>query len=65
MKKFAAAFLILLFLFASASAQVPKGKGYVINVAAYKHGVGSGAWNHIDGSSEAVLAYIQRSETIV
>jgi hypothetical protein len=40
----------------------PKGKGYVINVAAYKNGVGYGAWNHIDGWSEAVLTYIQRSE---
>jgi hypothetical protein len=40
----------------------PKGKGYVINVAAYKNGVGYGSWNHIDGWSEAVLTYIQRSE---
>lgn len=40
----------------------PKGKGYVINVAAYQNGVGYGAWNHIDSWSEAVLTYIQRSE---
>jgi len=40
----------------------PKGKGYVINVAAYKNGVGYGKWNHIDGWSEACLTYIQRSE---
>lgn len=42
----------------------PKGKGYVINVAAYKNGVGYGAWDHIDGWSEAVLTYIQRGEEI-
>jgi 60 kDa SS-A/Ro ribonucleoprotein len=42
----------------------PKGKGYVINVAAYKNGVGYGAWNHIDGWSEAVIDYIQQYETL-
>jgi len=36
----------------------PKGRGYVINVAAYKNGVGYGQWYHIDGWSEAVLDYI-------
>lgn len=36
----------------------PSGKGYVINVAAYKNGVGYGAWTHIDGWSEAVFDYI-------
>jgi len=36
----------------------PKGKGYVINVASYKNGVGYGAWTHIDGWSEAVIDYI-------
>lgn len=40
----------------------PKQKGYVINVAAEKNGVGYGAWNHIDGWSEAVFDYIQESE---
>ena len=40
----------------------PKGKGYVINVAAYKNGVGYGAWTHIDGWSEAVFDYIAESE---
>lgn len=40
----------------------PQGKGYVINVAAYKNGVGYGAWNHIDGWSEAVLDYIAAIE---
>ncbi|OPX83445.1 MAG: TROVE domain protein [Pelotomaculum sp. PtaB.Bin013] len=36
----------------------PAGKGYMINVAAYKNGVGYGAWTHIDGWSEAALDYI-------
>ena len=36
----------------------PRGKGYVINVASYKNGVGYGAWTHIDGWSEAVIDYI-------
>lgn len=35
-----------------------KGKGYIINVAAYKNGVGYGSWTHIDGWSEAVIDYI-------
>ena len=33
----------------------PKGRGYVINVASYKNGVGYGKWVHIDGWSEAVV----------
>ena len=36
----------------------PNGRGYVINIASYQNGVGYGAWNHIDGWSEAVLDYI-------
>lgn len=40
----------------------PKGKGYMINVASYKNGVGYGPWLHIDGWSEAVLSYIQTYE---
>lgn len=40
----------------------PKGKGYVINVASYQNGVGYGEWTHIDGWSEATLAYIAESE---
>jgi len=40
----------------------PKGKGYVINIASYKNGVGYGAWTHIDGWSEAVLDYISAYE---
>jgi hypothetical protein len=43
----------------------PLGKGYVLNVASYKHGVGYGKWTHVDGWSEAVVDYIcelERSE---
>ena len=39
------------------------GKGYMINVASNKNGVGYGAWNHIDGWSEAVFDYIQELES--
>ena len=41
----------------------PTGKGYIINVASYKNGVGYGAWTHIDGFSEAVFDYIKEVET--
>ena len=40
----------------------PKGKGYVINVASYKNGVGYGKWTHIDGWSESVVEYIRELE---
>lgn len=40
----------------------PQGRGYMINVAPYRNGVGYGAWTHIDGWSEAVLDYIQMVE---
>lgn len=40
----------------------PKGKGYVINVASNKNGVGYGQWTHIDGWSEAVIDYIRANE---
>ena len=41
----------------------PKGKGYMINVAAYEHGVYSGrGWEGITGFSEAVITYIQALE---
>lgn len=42
----------------------PKGRGYVVNVASAKNGIGYGAWHHIDGFSEAVLDYIRVSENI-
>ena len=40
----------------------PKGKGYVINVASFKNGVGYGKWTHIDGWSESVVEYIRTLE---
>jgi 60 kDa SS-A/Ro ribonucleoprotein len=40
----------------------PKGKGYVINVASYKNGVGYGKWTHIDGWSESVVEYVRGLE---
>ncbi len=43
----------------------PKGKGYVINVASYKNGVGYGKWTHIDGWSESVVEYIRALEANV
>ena len=42
----------------------PQGKGYMINVASYKNGVGYGPWTHIDGWSESVIGYIRELETI-
>ncbi len=44
------------------SVPAPHGKGYVINVASARNGVGYGAWNHIDGWSEAVIDYIVELE---
>ena len=40
----------------------PAGRGYLINVATYKNGVGYGDWVHIDGFSESVVNYIQAYE---
>lgn len=40
----------------------PKGKGYMINVASNKPGVGYGPWVHIDGWSDRVLDYIRAVE---
>jgi hypothetical protein len=42
----------------------PRGKGYVINVASARNGVGYGPWAHIDGFSEAVIDYIRALEHI-
>jgi hypothetical protein len=44
------------------SVPAPRGKGYVINVASNKNGVGYGNWTHIDGWSEAVVEYIAELE---
>jgi hypothetical protein len=41
-----------------------RGRGYVINVASYRNGVGYGAWTHIDGWSEAVIEYIRAAEQV-
>ena len=40
----------------------PKGKGYMINVASAKNGVGYGKWVHLDGFSENVLRWIAAKE---
>lgn len=40
------------------------GRGYMINVASNKNGVGYGAWTHIDGWSESVLDYIEKCEKV-
>jgi len=40
----------------------PSGKGYVVNVASYKNGIGYGKWTHIDGWSESVVEYIHALE---
>jgi hypothetical protein len=42
----------------------PKGRGYMINVAPYQHGVGYGPWVHMDGFSEATLQYIAEFERL-
>jgi hypothetical protein len=42
----------------------PKMTGYMINVAAYRNGVGYGKWNHIDGFSEAVLKWMHEYEQL-
>ncbi len=40
----------------------PKAKGYMVNVASNKYGVGYGAWTHISGFSEAVVDFIRETE---
>lgn len=40
----------------------PRGRGYLVNVASYQHGVNHSAWNEINGFSEAVIDYIQAFE---
>jgi len=41
----------------------PRGRGYVINVASNRNGVGYGEWTHVDGWSEAVVDYIAELES--
>jgi 60 kDa SS-A/Ro ribonucleoprotein len=38
------------------------GRGYMVNVASAKNGVGYGAWLHVDGWSEAIISYIAAYE---
>jgi 60 kDa SS-A/Ro ribonucleoprotein len=40
----------------------PKTKGYVINVASNKNGIGYGPWIHLDGFSESIVSYIAALE---
>ena len=40
----------------------PAGRGYMINVASYRNGVGYGPWTRIDGFSENVLRFIAEHE---
>jgi hypothetical protein len=41
---------------------LPGTRGYVINVASAKNGIGYGAWTHIDGWSEHIYDYIREHE---
>lgn len=41
----------------------PQGRGYIINVAGYKNGIGYGPWVTVDGWSEAIIEYIRLYET--
>jgi len=40
----------------------PLGLAYMINVASARNGIGYGAWNHIDGFSEAIVSYLIEAE---
>jgi 60 kDa SS-A/Ro ribonucleoprotein len=40
----------------------PIGRGYLINVASYRNGIGYGPWTHIDGFSERVFRFILEAE---
>ena len=40
----------------------PVNRGYMVNVASAKRGVGYGKWTHIDGWSEAIIKYITACE---
>lgn len=41
--------------------QQPKGRGYIVNVAGYQHGIAYGSWVSIDGWSEAIVDYVRLS----
>ena len=38
-------------------------ENYLINIAAYKNGIGYGKFTHVDGWSESVLDFIRESES--
>jgi len=40
----------------------PRGRGTIVNVASYQHGVGYDAMSRVHGFSEAVIAWIAASE---
>lgn len=40
----------------------PNRKGYVVNVASAKNGIGYGPWTHVDGWSDRVLDYVRELE---
>jgi hypothetical protein len=40
----------------------PIGRGTMINVAAYQHGVGGGDWQRVNGFSEAIITWIAATE---
>jgi hypothetical protein len=40
----------------------PKGRGTIINVASYEHGIAHGEWQRVNGFSEAVIGWIAASE---
>lgn len=42
----------------------PHCKGYMVNVATTKNGVGYGDWTHINGFSEAVVQYVAAAEGV-
>lgn len=46
------------------SVSAPKGKGYVVNVAAYENGINNAQWTTISGFSEAIIDYIQLFEKL-
>ena len=41
----------------------PTGKGYMINVASNRYGVGYGKWLHVDGWSDAIVRFIAEHES--
>ena len=40
----------------------PGSRGYMINVASFKNGVGYGPWTRLDGFSESILSFIKEIE---